>query len=163
MYHKSKENTAAFAAKAKAKNEWGRRSRTTDKKRAMFIRQDMQACDRKKGRPRIAIDLDWIDEQISKPCIYCHQQLDKVNMTLDRIDNSRGHTQDNLVPACRVCNYFRRDMPYDAWVILAENMPKIIKLDLLRGWSAGGGLRGRRKLDSENTINQPQAVLGRSN
>lgn len=30
---------------------------------------------------------------------------------LDRVDNSRGHTDDNVVPCCQVCNAMKSDLP----------------------------------------------------
>jgi len=120
-------------------------SRLNPTRRAKHIRDDMARSDRKKGWAKHDLPIAWIDEQISKPCSYCKQRLSKTEMTLDRVDNTIGHTKENLVPACKMCNYFRRDMPYDAWMVLAQNMPKIVKLGMLKGWSAGAGFRGKRK------------------
>lgn len=43
-------------------------------------------------------------------------------MTLDRKDNTIGHVQSNVVPACYRCNLTRGDMPYEAWVYLIDGM-----------------------------------------
>ena len=118
--------------------------RLLPEKRAYYLAEDMARADRQKGRKEHSISEEWIDNQISQPCSYCKQQLSKTDMTLDRVDNNLGHLEENLVPACKACNYFRRDMPYEAWLILAENMPKIVETGLLNGWSAGAGLRGKR-------------------
>lgn len=56
-------------------------------------------------------------------------------MTLDRIDNDKGHTQDNVVPACIRCNYVRKNMPYEAWIVVAEGMRKAREAGLFEGWS----------------------------
>ena len=49
----------------------------------------------------------WIkDNIISKNCIYCG---DIENIGCDRIDNSKGHTKDNVVPSCWTCNSTRGD------------------------------------------------------
>ena len=37
-------------------------------------------------------------------CFYCDTT---VNLGLDRCDNSRGHTEDNVVPCCELCNATR--------------------------------------------------------
>jgi hypothetical protein len=34
---------------------------------------------------------------------------------LDRVDNSRGHYIDNVVPCCRMCNYSKRDSTLDSF------------------------------------------------
>jgi hypothetical protein len=49
-------------------------------------------------------------------CCYCRQEVlvlyelvrEKQQWTLDRIDNNRGHTADNVVIACLECNLKRR-------------------------------------------------------
>lgn len=137
-------------------------SRLNPERRAYHICEDSSRYDRKFGGAEHDLTVEWVDEQISKPCSYCKQQLSKLDMTLDRIDNNIGHVKINLVPACKRCNYFRRDMPYEAWMILAKNMPKIAKLHLLDGWSAGAGLRGVRKTIHENNLNQPTSILERT-
>jgi len=53
------------------------------------------------------ITLDWFLEHISgKPCIYCG---DVSNIGCDRVDNSKGHTKSNCIPACPLCNKTRLD------------------------------------------------------
>jgi hypothetical protein len=55
--------------------------------------------------------------------------------TLDRIDNSKGHTRDNVVPACIRCNYARRNMPYEAWLCLTDGMKRARELGLFKEWT----------------------------
>lgn len=45
---------------------------------------------------------------IERPCLYCGTS-DSARGA-DRIDNSRGHTPENCVPACRTCNMVRNDL-----------------------------------------------------
>jgi hypothetical protein len=48
---------------------------------------------------------EWTKENItSKPCIYCGETKD---IGCDRIDNSKGHTKDNVIPCCLICNQTR--------------------------------------------------------
>ncbi len=52
---------------------------------------------------------EWVREHIaSKPCTYCGG-TDTQSGT-DRIDNDRGHTMDNVIPACRMCNVVRNNL-----------------------------------------------------
>src|ERR1035437_1233940 len=48
---------------------------------------------------------------IAKGCTYCGE-LNQIQMSLDRKDNFLPHVKSNCLPACRRCNYFRRDMPF---------------------------------------------------
>ena len=51
------------------------------------------------------IDIDWmIDNILTKPCHYCG---DTHRIGCDRIDNSKGHTKNNVVPCCIECNTAR--------------------------------------------------------
>jgi hypothetical protein len=48
---------------------------------------------------------DWVDVNIvGKPCHYCGA-LD--NVACDRVDNSKGHSNDNCIPCCSDCNSIR--------------------------------------------------------
>lgn len=64
-----------------------------------------------------------------KPCTYCRCSIDTIG--LDRIDNSKGYTLDNVVPCCKVCNLTRGNrFTYQEMVNIVG--PAIIKVDLLR-------------------------------
>lgn len=39
---------------------------------------------------------------------------------LDRIDSSKAHTKDNVVPCCYDCNSMKSDMPYDKFIIIIK-------------------------------------------
>lgn len=73
----------------------------SDKGRAVFLRKAYERID----------ECDMTTSQmlslITKPCFYC----DTVEYPrgLDRIDNSRGHTSDNVLPCCAACNFARGD------------------------------------------------------
>ena len=88
---------------------------------AKFIYEDCKAFDRKKGFT-FALTKECILELILKGCSYCGDTT--LRPTLDRIDNSLGHTEENVVPACIRCNFTRRDMPYKAWLNFAPTMRK---------------------------------------
>jgi len=65
------------------------------------------------------------------PCEYCgatdnsHNPRGKrangkhVGNGMDRVDNTRGYTHDNVVPCCSFCNYAKRDHDVEkfrAWI-----------------------------------------------
>lgn len=62
--------------------------------------------DKKKG-----LDFDLTKEFfekniISQACVYCGSTE---NVGCDRVDNKKGHTIENVIPACYVCNHVRND------------------------------------------------------
>lgn len=83
---------------------------------ASCICTDSRHSDQKHGRVGHDLGVEFIEQLISSGCIYCGETT--LRMTLDRKDNDRAHTKDNVVPACIRCNYARGNMPYEAWLFL---------------------------------------------
>ena len=46
-----------------------------------------------------------------KSCFYCGDSI--VTVGLDRVDNLKGYTLDNIVPCCAICNKMKRDLQKD--------------------------------------------------
>lgn len=97
-----------------------------------WIWQDSRKSDKKRGFDN-DLTKEFIAEQIAKGCSYCGET--ELRMTLDRIDNEKGHTMGNTVPACIRCNYVRRNMPYEAWVVVARAMKRARKQGLFGDWA----------------------------
>jgi hypothetical protein len=55
-------------------------------------------------------------------------------MTVDRIDNNKGHLLTNVVPACLRCNLARGDMPYEAWLCLVPGLKEAREKGLFGAW-----------------------------
>lgn len=47
------------------------------------------------------LTMEFISNLLKMPCVYC---LQACSPQLDRRDNLKGYTQDNVVPACKRCN-----------------------------------------------------------
>lgn len=78
------------------------RERSAQKKRNEYLKSDEE-----KGFDiNLTMSEAQIKELISKPCIYCG---DTHAIGADRIDNTKGHSLDNCVPACHECNLTRGD------------------------------------------------------
>lgn len=113
-------------------NEKKRVSRQEDTNRHLIIWEDSRKWDNKKGLEN-DLTKEFIQQTISDGCSYCGEQ--DLKMTLDRIDNSKGHTQDNVIPACIRCNYMKRDMPHEAWLKLIDAIRSIRTLGLFGSWT----------------------------
>ena len=56
------------------------------------------------------LDASWILQNIVyKVCVYCGEK-DFLKLGCDRLDNSKAHTKDNVVPCCSDCNRLRWDI-----------------------------------------------------
>lgn len=77
------------------------------------------------------LDQDRFYEIIVKPCQYCGKQASSVSEIrshtrydrprfiysgLDRVDNRKGYTEDNVVPCCTQCNYLKRAFNKDTFI-----------------------------------------------
>ena len=106
------------------------RSGNVDTSRWILI--DSRRSDKKKGFDN-DLDRDFIDNLLLNGCAYCGET--SIRMTLDRIDNGKGHTKDNVVAACIRCNYTRSNMPYKAWIEVSEGMRKAREKGLFGHWT----------------------------
>jgi len=65
---------------------------------------------------------EQFEEITQKNCYYCGAKPNNIHKTrrhyngdyiyngLDRIDNSKGYTIDNIVPCCKICNFAKRNL-----------------------------------------------------
>lgn len=68
--------------------------------------------DKQKNRPEYQLIVRDVRIRIAienELCFKCHQQVSPENWTLDRIDNRKGHSPDNVHLACRECNAKKSD------------------------------------------------------
>lgn len=61
----------------------------------------------KRGWTDPLLSLDNFSQLFTAECFYCGSAT---NGGLDRVDNSRGYCNDNVVPCCKPCNYMKRDL-----------------------------------------------------
>jgi hypothetical protein len=97
-----------------------------------FILQDSRGFDKKRGLKN-NLTREFVDALIPKPCTYC--ECKDIRMTLDRINNKKGHMRKNVVPACIRCNYLRRDVPFEAWKKIVPGVKRAYQLGLFGKWT----------------------------
>lgn len=110
-------------------------------KPSKYILVDSRSSDKKKGLTGNDLDEPFVIDTISHGCEYCGDSTGR--MTLDRIDNSKAHTKDNVKPSCLRCNYARSDMPFSAWLELVPGMRSAREKGLFGDWD---GHRGKKKV-----------------
>lgn len=116
-------------------------SRLDPEQRSKWILTDAKMSDKRRGL-KCDLDRDFIEQLISKGCMYCGSDVGM--MTLDRVDNSIGHVRTNVNPSCFRCNHLRRDMPYQAWLIVAKGMKEAHALGLFGTWMSESFHKSRK-------------------
>lgn len=125
------------------KLEQSRRARHNPSRRAKNVLNDSRFYDK---RHDLVFDLDlaFVEEALEKGCSYCGRK-DGVRIGLDRIDHMQGHTKKNVVPACTRCNFIRREMPYDAWLMIVPAIKRASDRGLFKDWEGGIGIHRRKE------------------
>lgn len=99
---------------------------------AIYVFKSSRSTDKRFKRDN-DLTLSFVKKMLEPhECMYCGET--EIKMTLDRIDNSVGHLQDNVNPACIRCNGIRSNMPYEAWIELAPRIREIREKGMLDGW-----------------------------
>jgi hypothetical protein len=96
----------------------------TDRVKASKMISSYKRKDYKNQTSICDIDITWmINNIMTKPCVYCG---DTNRVGCDRIDNSKGHTKDNVVPCCFDCNCARNNnFSHEEMFIIGKTIAKI--------------------------------------
>lgn len=82
------------------------------------------------------IDVNFFTENVVKSCSYCGDTLTSIKKSqsksggdflytgIDRIDSSKGYTEDNCVPCCKICNIMKWDLDTETFL---KHIKKITK------------------------------------
>ena len=84
-----------------------------------------------------SLSLEFFERHIDNGrCLYCHGSIPEVGHGLDRIDNSIGYIEANVVPCCTRCNLMRGDhLTHDEMLQLAPLLQGIRAKRLADGGS----------------------------
>lgn len=69
------------------------------------------------------ITLDIFSKIIKKECFYCGA---KNKIGIDRKDNDKGYTKENIVPCCYQCNYMKRDFTIKNFIMHCVRISKFV-------------------------------------
>tara|TARA_Y100001963_G_C6602076_1_gene363001 strand:+ start:264 stop:677 length:414 start_codon:yes stop_codon:yes gene_type:complete len=70
-----------------------------------------------------SLPFDLYESQLwGKPCHYCGCEIEVTG--IDRKDNDRGYTPDNVVPCCWDCNTKKSAKPYEQYLSEIRNQKK---------------------------------------
>lgn len=82
--------------------EWRREKARTLEGRYLGLKTKAKA-----RKQELTLSLAQYKELNSQPCHYCQGTLPEAGSGLDRLDNSKGYSLDNVVPCCGVCNVMK--------------------------------------------------------
>ena len=58
----------------------------------------------------------------NKPCFYCGKEISTIG--IDRVDNTKGYSVDNLVPCCTDCNKAKNALSQEQFLQMARAIVK---------------------------------------
>ena len=97
-------------------SEYQKQYNKTQMGRAAYLVQGYKKADKNASRGKCTLTAKWVVENIfAEKCIYCGES-DWTKLGCDRIDNSKPHTEDNVVPCCKACNNKRGAKPYEQFL-----------------------------------------------
>lgn len=79
------------------------------KNRSRSLVKHYKRYDRAMGWGENDLTESWFEDNINtKSCYYCG--ANNVPIGMDRIDNNKGHTKNNVVPSCQICNKVKNNI-----------------------------------------------------
>ncbi len=94
------------------------------KNRDYWLMIEYQKIDKRLGYEN-DLDLEWFKENItSQPCTYCGTNTEPIGS--DRLDNTKGHTKENTIPCCKICNKVRNNIfTHEEMKLLGQTISRI--------------------------------------
>lgn len=86
--------------------------KTEKRKTSSSKRYNQLKMNAKSGGREMSLTLDEFLSVANQPCHYCNDELcqDRTGTRLDRRDNSKGYTLDNVVACCKYCNSVKQEL-----------------------------------------------------
>ncbi len=84
----------------------------------------------KKRNIEFSLDIKQVESLVVSECVYCGKSNSNKKVIqrsenlgdkfflyngIDRIDNSKGYTEQNTVTCCKLCNHMKWDLSFDEW------------------------------------------------
>src|SRR5687768_10270145 len=78
------------------------------------------------------IDNDTAIKLMMSPCHYCERIAEEFSPNgIDRVDNNKDFTADNVVPCCKICNLWKSNMTIEEFM---EHIKRLSTVWLKRGF-----------------------------
>lgn len=97
--------------------EYQKQYRSTPMGRALYLVDAYKWKDKKYNRGECTLTAQWIIDNIfTSKCHWC-EKTDWHKLGCDRIDNTKPHTPDNVIPCCDECNSKRGTKTYEEFLM----------------------------------------------
>lgn len=77
----------------------------------------------KKANRDFSLTLAFFSTFWQKPCFYCGEDIDTIG--IDRIDNSIGYIEDNIVSCCKLCNLMKRSLSQKEFLLKCRKISQL--------------------------------------
>lgn len=148
--------TACMQCYYKYKSEFSNR---TAKNAELFVHKDVYREYVKKAKERnvvFELSLEELAPLFKSDCFYCgnppsNKRTRDTGLTayyqgIDRVDNTLGYIQDNVVPCCKYCNAFKLDRTKEEFL---SHVEKVYLLNVQRLSRKGVGPSGSKRQTSQ--------------
>jgi hypothetical protein len=88
------------------------------------------------------LSIDEFSELVNSRCNYCDSYDETEVIGIDRVDNTSGYTEGNVVPCCAKCNMMKNDMNVDEFVTHIQKICEHISDKVNRRPSESGTCAG---------------------
>lgn len=68
------------------------------------------------------LTLNTFIKHFNDPCYYCGNDYDGISF--DRVVNTKGYTEDNIVPCCHDCNRMKTTVSHDRFIKLCKSIAR---------------------------------------
>ena len=119
----------------------------SQKSRALDLVHNYKTTDKRKNINGFDLTSDYIIDNIfSSKCVYCGDSNWR-HLGCDRIDNTKGHTKDNTVCSCGLCNRERQyeKMSVEEFIEYRKTHPRELKREKLQEIVEVNGIKVIRK------------------
>jgi len=96
------------------KKEYDRQYYLSHKKERLEGRYASYKCTAKQRSKDFNLSLEEFKMFWKQPCYYCGDSINTIE--LDRIDNNKGYSKDNIVSCCKACNAMKSTLSQEKFI-----------------------------------------------
>ncbi len=120
-------HTRYVAMETDARERFSSRTKTWRNSNPIKHRLSMYKAKCKRVRMEYSIPDRLFEDLVTDNCYYCHAEPKPLN-GIDRVDNSKGYLEDNVVSCCEMCNLAKRDCTRQQFESWAQRVAEVSRM-----------------------------------